>query len=95
MNQQRRKKASIGLVLARKAHEILTEVQEEEQDAFDNLPFSLQEGEKGEAMQAMADDLETYVGDIGQALEDLENMDDLQTGEVRTDDLHRAIVGNY
>lgn len=47
-------------------------VQDEEQTAFDNLPESMQESAKGEAMQENADNLSDALDMIDEAIESLE-----------------------
>lgn len=47
-------------------------LQEEEQEAYDNLPESLQDGERGQAMQEAADNLEYAASSIQEALDYLE-----------------------
>lgn len=55
MNADRRKRIA-------KAQAILETVRDEEQEALDNLPESLQGGERGEAMQNALDALEEILG---------------------------------
>lgn len=43
---------------------VLTEVKEEEDDAYYNMPESLQEGEKGAAMQEAIDSLDNAISDL-------------------------------
>ena len=51
MNNMRRKNVMEALELIEKARNILEEVKDEEQAAYNNLPESLQYGERGEQMQ--------------------------------------------
>lgn len=53
-------------------NESLCEIQQEEQDAFDNLPEGLQETERGETIQDMADRLSDIYDTIDSVLSDLE-----------------------
>ena len=48
MNKQRRKRIQEALEIIEEAKAILEEVQEEEQEAFDNMPEGLQSSERGE-----------------------------------------------
>ena len=57
MNNIRRKSVKEALNLIEKAREILEEVKDEEQEAYDNLPESLQCGERGEQMQENIDNI--------------------------------------
>lgn len=42
----------------------LSEIRDEEQEAYDNLPESLQESERGENMQNCIDALEYFMSDL-------------------------------
>lgn len=71
MNKQRRK--SIDDVVA-KLQELRDEVEslrDEEQDYYDNMPESFQNGEKGEAATAAIEYLESASGYIDNAIEEL------------------------
>lgn len=46
-------------------------LQEEEQDAFDNLPESIQYGERGDKMQSAIDNLEYAADNIQDCLDNL------------------------
>lgn len=76
MNKARRKtleeirEALDGLMLQ------VDELAEAEQEAFDNLPESLQETERGEAMQAAIDNLDSLrnsLEEAGEYIEDITN----------------------
>lgn len=45
---------------------------EEESEAFDNLPESLRESERGEAMQESIDALEEAISNLEEAIENLD-----------------------
>lgn len=53
----------------------LSEIRDEEQEAYDNLPESLQESEKGENMQNCIDALEYFMSDLENM--EIEGTDDL------------------
>lgn len=53
----------------------LSEIRDEEQEAYDNLPESLQESEKGENMQNCIDALEWFMSDLENM--EIEGTDDL------------------
>lgn len=61
MNNMRRKNVMEALELIEKARNILEEVKDEEQAAYNNLPESLQYGERGEQMQENVDTIEEYL----------------------------------
>ena len=65
MNKDRRKRLNEALELLDKAEgflsdaaQIVTDVRDEEQEAFDNLPEGLQQAERGELMQEAISALE-------------------------------------
>ena len=53
----------------------LSEIKDEEQEAYDNLPESLQESERGENMQNCIDALEYFMYDLENM--EIEGTDDL------------------
>ena len=71
MNNARRKEiekitADLEAIKAR-----IEALQEEEQDAFDNLPESIQYGERGDKMQSAIDNLEYAADNIQDCLDNL------------------------
>lgn len=50
MNNERRKQLAEAIAKLEEAKNIIDSVREEERDAYNNLPDSLQSGEKGEKM---------------------------------------------
>lgn len=64
MNKIRRKRLDEAHSLLLQAVEIIREVQEEEQGAYDNMPEGLQESERGEQMQEYADSLGEIVDGV-------------------------------
>ena len=60
MNKQRRKQIAAAMELIEQAQAILEEVIAEEQEAFDNLPESLQTSERGELMEEYIYTLESF-----------------------------------
>ena len=74
MNKERRQK--IGKIIER-LEDIAAELEalaDKERDAFDNLPESLQYGERGEAMEAAADELEDVSGEVSELASRLEEL---------------------
>ena len=61
MNKARRKEIARAIELMDEAREILEAVKDEEQEAFDNMPESLQCSERGEAMEGYIGTLEEVV----------------------------------
>ena len=64
MNAQRRKRIATVEALLSQARDLLEEIASEEREAFENLPGSLQDSERGFRMQDILDALEQGVGDI-------------------------------
>jgi hypothetical protein len=57
MNAERRKLIAKAETLVGEALSILTDVRDDEQSAFDNMPESLQQGERGQASEDAIDAL--------------------------------------
>lgn len=72
MNAQRRKEIQKAIALIEEARTILEYVAEAEQEAFDNLPESIQYSERGSRMEEVADS----INDVCRELED--QVDNLQ-----------------
>jgi hypothetical protein len=70
MNKVRRKEIAKAIELLEQAREILESVRDDEQEAFDNMPESLQSSERGEAM-------EEYIYTLEEAIEAIDT-DELQ-----------------
>lgn len=70
MNKPRRKELARVIDLIEQAREILEAVMDEEQEALDNMPESLQQSERGQAM-------EDYIYTMEEMLENLDT-DELQ-----------------
>lgn len=70
MNKVRRKELARVVDLLDQARDLLETIRDEEQEAFDNLPESIQYSERGEAM-------ENYIGTMDEIL------DYLDTGELQ------------
>lgn len=72
MNKIRRKNID---AIQERLEELRSDVElilDEEQEAFDNLPESLQEAERGQAMQDSIDYLEEAISSIDEAIGNLE-----------------------
>jgi hypothetical protein len=72
MNAERRKKLIVALDKAREVIEALRQLADEETEAFENMPESLQQGEKGQAIEAAAEALGSAADDIENAVESAE-----------------------
>lgn len=64
MNAARRKQIEKAATLIEQAKEILQECLDEEQEYFDNMPESIQNGEKGERAQSAVDGMQEIVDDL-------------------------------
>jgi len=71
MNQARRNAINDQISALQDVEHKLTEVTEAEQEAFDNMPESLQGGERGEAMQEAINQLEEAMEAIRNACDAL------------------------
>lgn len=69
MNNDRRTRITDAMEHLSLAREILEDVRDEEQEAYDNLPENLKEGERGQKMEDALGTLDTVVSD----LEDMES----------------------
>lgn len=65
MNKQRRAQLQKVVEMIADARALLEEIRDDEQDAFDNLPESFQESERGEQM-------EEYIYNMEEAIDALE-----------------------
>ena len=76
MNKKRRSEIARATALIEQAWLILETCRDEEQDYYDNMPESFQDGEKGEAAQTAIDALDEAVS----ALEDMKStLDDISS----------------
>jgi hypothetical protein len=57
MNEERRKTLKEAIGLIDQAKNILEDAQTDEQEAFDNMPEGMQNGEKGEKVQGAIDSM--------------------------------------
>ena len=64
MNAERRKRLSAALEQLEAAKFEIEEIQQEEQEAYDNMPESLQESERGETIANNAESLENAMGSL-------------------------------
>lgn len=74
MNKARRTRLSDTLAKISEALFDLEAIRDEEQDAFDNMPESIQQGEKGEKMGEGLDSLSDSLDRMNEALSDLEEL---------------------
>ena len=72
MNNTRRKRIDAVIAKLDEPSEELEALKEEEEEAYDNLPESLQESERGEVMQEAIDNLDEAVNNIADTIEYLQ-----------------------
>ena len=72
MNKERRKRINDIIDRLNDIQSEVVELQEEEQDAYDCLPESIQESERGEAMMDAVDNLESAASNLEDAVSYLE-----------------------
>jgi len=75
MNNQRRKQIAKVIGMLEEAVGLVDEIHSEEGDAFDNMPESLQESERGQASSEAVDALGESRDAIEEALSALEGID--------------------
>lgn len=64
MNKQRRERLLDAVVSLDEAIDIMQEVIDEEQEAYDNLPLSLQESSRGDDMMAAVAEIEGFCSEV-------------------------------
>lgn len=67
MNKARRKRVDEAYALITRASEILGEAYEEEQEYYDNMPESIQAGQRGDATMEILGWLEETIGHLEEA----------------------------
>lgn len=71
MNATRRKRIQEAIEQLDELKTIIEELHDEEQEAYDNLPESFQESERGEAMEAAAGNLDSAMSSMEEVLDSL------------------------
>lgn len=71
MNNARRKEIDKLTAQIEEIKEAIEALRDGEQEAFDNMPESLQDGERGEKMQSAIDALEYAADDLQECLDHL------------------------
>ena len=74
MNKDRRKKLVKAVEMLRDAQELMNEVEEEEEEAYENLPYSLQGTGNSEKMEENISILRAYYDALDEMIETLEEM---------------------
>ena len=76
MNKVRRKQLADIRAKIEELQDLLEEVRDEEQEAFDNLPESLQSSERGQAMENAIYYMDEAAGQLADAYDSLEEAED-------------------
>lgn len=76
MNKSRRKRLSEIADELENLYQDLDAVASEEREAYDNLPESLQEGDRGCAMEEAADELDDICGELDDLRQRIESVVD-------------------
>lgn len=71
MNKERRKQIDGMIAKLENIKEFISDILDDEQNAFDNMPESMQYGERGYIMQVAIDNLDDAIGNIADAIDDL------------------------
>lgn len=74
MNKARRKEIAKAIEMLEEAKGIIENCKYDEEDAYDNLPESFQDGDKGEEMQEFIDIMDEAVDNIGDVTDSLEDI---------------------
>ena len=74
MNKQRRKELGKAVAILNDALGILEDICAEEQDAYDNLPDGIRDGERGEEMSGYIDSMEEQKSAIEDAISAIEDI---------------------
>lgn len=73
MNRNRRERLLDAASQLNEVIDTIREVQDEEQEAFDNMPEGFQVGSRGEAMQEAIDVMDGFIADVESVQSDIEN----------------------
>lgn len=74
MNKERKNRLSEVSNMIGDAIDEIADIMEEEQEAFDNLPESLQSSSKGDKMQDYVDSMQIIMGNLASCQTDVDNL---------------------
>lgn len=72
MNKTRRKQIEKVVSILNEQYSELTDIREAEEEALDNMPEGMRYSERGEAMEAYIDALDTALDDLDMVIEELD-----------------------
>lgn len=76
MNAKRRKRIALAADTIEIEIDLLREILDQEQEAYDNLPEGLQASSRGEAIQEIIDRLEQAIDSFDSAIDELRNLEE-------------------
>lgn len=78
------------------AHDVLEEVRNEEEEAFDNMPEGLQDSERGDMMQEAVDTLDEAIDRLDDVLSSLESVETTadDPAVIEIDPWQKLVVGD-
>ena len=74
MNNERRKSLKMVVCAIDDIVNDLTDIRNEEQDAYDNLPEGLQESERGEQIWENVDAIDSIIADLENAADEIDEL---------------------
>lgn len=74
MNAERRKKLTDAIAYINRAVQIIEDVRDDEQDSFDNLPESLQSGDRGMLMEECIQGMDEVLEELDSCISDIEDV---------------------
>lgn len=74
MNNNRRKEIETQVNIINAALDHLRSIQEEEQESFDNLPYGINESEKGIEIEDNANEMDSWIDEINDLVENFSNL---------------------
>lgn len=75
MNNERRKRIASALEQIEEVKSEIEQLAEEERGAYENMPESLQESERGNAMEEAADNLDNAASSLEEAIDYLNSIE--------------------
>ena len=75
MNKERRKELAKAIAQLEEIRDTIEYVRDEEQEAYDNMPESLQDTDRGQAMLEAIDNLDYATGNIDDAIDNLSEIE--------------------
>ena len=74
MNTERRKRLTDAISYINRAVQIIEDVRDDEQDSFDNLPESLQSGDRGMLMEECIQGMDEVLEGLDSCISDIEDV---------------------